>query len=36
MNDAPLNTSVLDAEEILAGILEWVEIETPTSCGKRV
>ena len=31
MHDPHLNASVLDAEEILAGILEWVEIETPTS-----
>lgn len=30
MNDASPNAPLLDADEILAGILEWVAIETPT------
>jgi glutamate carboxypeptidase len=36
MNDAKSNLPKLDAEEILAGILRWVEVETPSHDGKAV
>ena len=37
MNDAAKdNLPRIDAEEILAGIREWVEIETPSHDGKAV
>ena len=36
MNDTATNQPVLDAEEILAGIREWVEIESPTTDAAAV
>lgn len=36
MNDAKSNLPKLDAGEILAGILRWVEVETPSHDGKAV
>lgn len=36
MNDARSNLPKLDAQEILAGILRWVEVETPSHDGKAV
>ena len=36
MNDAKSNLPKLDAEEILTGVLRWVEVETPSHDGKAV
>jgi len=36
MDDAIPNTAQLDAEEILAGVLGWVEIESPSHDGDAV
>lgn len=36
MDDAKPNTAQLDAEEILAGVLGWVEIESPSHDGEAV
>ncbi|MGJ3261050.1 MAG: M20 family metallopeptidase [Rhodospirillales bacterium] len=36
MDNAKSNLPALDAEEILAGVLSWVEIESPSHDGKAV
>ena len=36
MDNAKSNLPALDAEEILAGVLNWVEIESPSHDGEAV
>ena len=36
MNDSTQNTPVIDGDEILEGILKWVEVESPSHDGEAV